>query len=77
MNSSSLCDWPKSRISNEGAEPPHVHAQQERKTAKFWLEPVALSASGRFSASDLRSIERIVVGNRERFLEAWNEFFGR
>ncbi len=21
--------------SNEGVEPPHVHAQQERKTAKF------------------------------------------
>jgi hypothetical protein len=56
--------------SNEGTEPPYVHAQQERKIAKFWLEPVALALSGRFSASDLRSIERIVLENRERFLEA-------
>ena len=61
--------------SNEGTEPPHVHAQHERKIAKFWLEPVALASSGRFSASELRSIERIVVENRERFLEAWYEFF--
>jgi hypothetical protein len=61
--------------SNEGTEPPHVHVQQERKIAKFWLEPVALASSGRFSASDLRLIERIVLENRVRFLEAWHEFF--
>jgi hypothetical protein len=59
-----------------GTESPHVHAQQERKIAKFWLEPVALASSGRFSASDLRSIERIVLENQVQFLEAWNEFFG-
>ena len=63
--------------SNEGDEPPHVDAQQERKMAKFWLNPVGLAASGRFSASELRSIERIVLENRERFLEGWYEFFGR
>ena len=61
--------------SNEGTESPHVHAQQERKIAKFWLGPVALASSGRFSASDLRSIERIVLENRAQFLEAWHEFF--
>ncbi len=32
---------------------------------------------GEFSASELRAIERIVLENRERFLEAWNEFFSR
>ena len=62
--------------SNEGTEPAHVHAQHERKMAKFWLDPVALGSTGRFSASELRPIERIVLENRERFLEAWNEFFG-
>ena len=62
--------------SNEDTESPHVHAQQERKIAKFWLEPVALASSGRFSASDLRSIERIVLENQVQFLEARNEFFG-
>ena len=63
--------------SNEGTEPAHVHAQAERKLAKFWLDHVALASSGRFSAYELRAIERIVLENRERFLEAWNEFFGR
>ena len=61
--------------SNEGTEPPHIHVQRERKTAKFWLEPVSLASSGRFSASELRWIERIVLENRKRFLEAWREFF--
>ena len=61
--------------SNEGAEPPHVHAQQERKIAKFWLVPVALASTGRFSASELRSNERIVLENREQFLKEWHEFF--
>ena len=63
--------------SNEGSEAPHVHVQHERKIAKFWLEPVSLAASGRFSAVELRSIERIVGDNQGRFLEVWNEFFGR
>ncbi len=43
--------------------------------AKFWLKPVALASTGRFSAFELRSIERIVLENRELFLEAWDEFF--
>ena len=43
--------------------------------AKFWLNPVALASAGRFSAFELRAIERIVLENREWFLEAWNEFF--
>jgi hypothetical protein len=63
--------------SNEGTEPPHIHVQHERKIAKFWLETVALASSGRFSASELRAIEGIVLENRQRFLEAWYEFFSR
>lgn len=44
---------------------------------KSWLDPIALASSGRFSASELRSIERMILENAERFLEAWHEFFGR
>jgi hypothetical protein len=62
---------------NEGDEPPHVHVQRERKLAKFWLDPVSLSRSSGFAAHELRQIEAIVIENRERFVEAWNEFFGR
>ena len=63
--------------SNDGDEPRHVHVRHDRKLAKFWLEPVALASSGRFSSPELRAIERIVGENQKRFLEAWNEFFGR
>ncbi|MHC4400288.1 MAG: DUF4160 domain-containing protein [Planctomycetota bacterium] len=61
--------------SNEGDEPRHVHVQHERKLAKFWLERVLLAYSRRFRAHELRAIERIVIDNRPRFLEAWNGFF--
>ena len=28
--------------SNEGTEPPHIHAEEAGAVAKFWLEPVSL-----------------------------------
>lgn len=27
-------------------EPPHVHVERDRQTAKFWLQPVRLERSG-------------------------------
>ena len=63
--------------SNEGAEPPHVHVQRERRLAKFWLSPVALASVTGYAAYELRRIERLVESNRDRFLEAWYGFFGR
>ena len=61
--------------SNEGTEPPHVHVQHESTVAKFWLNPVALAASGGFPAAELRTVEDLVTEQRQHFLEAWNEFF--
>jgi hypothetical protein len=63
--------------SNEWGEPPHIHVQSERKLAKFWLTPVTLASSTRFAAHELNQIQRIVQENRDAFLEAWNEHFGR
>jgi hypothetical protein len=60
---------------NEGKEPAHVHVQDGRKLAKFWLEPVSLASSRHFAAHELNAIAKIVSLNRERFLEAWNERF--
>ena len=60
---------------NEGTEPPHVHVQQERTLAKFWLDPVSLASAGRFSAHELGRIERIIVENRLSLMDAWHEFF--
>jgi len=59
--------------SNEKGEPPHIHVQRERFLAKFWLIPVALAGSKRFASHELRTLQKHVEENRERFLEAWNE----
>ena len=61
--------------SNEGGEPTHIHVQRDQMLSKFWLEPVALASSTRFSPRELRKIESIVLENRALFLEAWNEHF--
>ena len=62
-------------FSNEGAEPAHIHVQRDRKLAKFWLAPVSLAGSTGFSPRELRKVEVMVSENRERLLEAWNEYF--
>ena len=63
--------------SDEGnpREPPHVHVTQGDKVAKFWLDPIELSTSKRFSASESIALHKIVVKYRELFLEAWHAYF--
>jgi len=56
-------------------EPAHIHIQRDRMLAKFWLRPVVLASSTRFSARDLRKLTSLVKENEEVFLEAWNEYF--
>ena len=61
--------------SNEQGEPAHIHVQRDRMLAKFWLDPVSLAGSTRFSARDLRKVEGLVVENRDLLMERWNEYF--
>ena len=61
--------------SNENGEPPHIHIQRDRMLAKFWLNPLRLAGSTRFSSKELRKLETLVFDNRETFLEVWNEYF--
>lgn len=63
--------------SAEGTEPPHVHIRRDRSTAKFWLSPVRLARSRRFSDHELRSLQNLVEKNREKIMEVWNEHFNR
>jgi len=44
--------------------------------AKFWLKPVSIASSTRFSPGELRRIERMVVENKDTLMERWNEYFG-
>ena len=62
-------------FSNEGDEPPHVHVQDGRNLAKFWLEPIELVRSTGFAAHELTRIRTLVAEYRGTLLEAWNEFF--
>jgi hypothetical protein len=45
-------------------------------SAKFWLSPVQLAANFGFRASELRTIQLLVIDHQRDFLEAWDEFFG-
>jgi hypothetical protein len=58
-------------------EPPHVHVDRDERSAKFWLNPVALARNLGFSASDLRKIERIVSEHQFELLERWQKEYGR
>lgn len=62
--------------SNENNEPAHIHIQKDNCLAKFWLNPVVLASSVRFSAIELRQLSKLVKKNEKLFLERWNEYFG-
>lgn len=63
--------------SNEGDEPPHIHIQKDNMLAKFWLTPVALASSTRFSAFELRYLQKLVNDYKPLFEEAWHEHFSQ
>ncbi len=57
-------------------EPPHVHVERERKTCKFWLEPLGLARNHGFNARELNLIRRTVRTHLSTILEAWHEHCG-
>ena len=61
--------------SHEPNEPPHVHVDRDRLSAKFWLNPVGLARNLGFSAKELRQIERLVTEHQAKLLEKWNGYF--
>lgn len=62
--------------SHEPNEPPHVHIDRDDQSCKFWIQNVALARNLGFSAKELRDLEKLVIDNQQRLLEAWNEYFG-
>ncbi|MEX2092834.1 MAG: DUF4160 domain-containing protein [Pirellulales bacterium] len=56
-------------------EPPHVHVERDDSEAKYWLDPVRLQRSHGFAAREIRTIEKLVVENRQQLLDNWHEFF--
>jgi hypothetical protein len=50
--------------------------RRDDREAKFWLDPVALAANRGFAARELSKVRGMVQANRDRLLQAWNDFFG-
>jgi len=61
---------------NDRDEPRHVHVERDENRAKFWLNPVRLSASGGFGRMEINRLRMMVVENEIAFSRAWDEFFG-
>lgn len=59
----------------EGSEPPHVHVEHDRSTAKFWLDPVELAMRQGFRDHELNRMRLIVIEHRLAFTEAWHAHF--
>lgn len=64
-------------VSYDCIEPPHIHLAKGKdrsaRSAKFWLEPLALARNKGLSGSELRDARRIVEENKILFLEMWYE----
>lgn len=62
--------------SHESNEPPHIHIDRDNFSAKFWLEPVALSKNIGFRGKELRKLKLLVAENQTKLMEAWYGYFG-
>ena len=62
--------------SHEPNEPPHIHIDRDKLTAKFWLQPVSLAQNIGFPAKELRKLQSMTIENQTQLLEAWYEYFG-
>ena len=54
-------------------EPRHVHVRRDKRTCKYWLEPIALCKNYGFSPHELNEIRRLIQSNYVIILEAWRE----
>jgi hypothetical protein len=63
-------------FSHDIVEPPHVHVDRERFSAKFWLQPVGLARNLGFRARELRKIQAVIEEYQGQLLEAWNGHLG-
>lgn len=61
--------------SRETHEPAHIHVQTAEKSAKFWLNPVALARSVGYNQSELSRLHDLVEQHRDTFQEAWDDYF--
>lgn len=69
-----LDDYANFLRGRELALPKHQPAGGDE--AKYWLDPVQLTANYGFNVRELTEIARLVDEYRDQLLEAWNEHLG-
>ena len=62
--------------SHEPNEPPHVHIDRDKLSAKFWIQNPALARNLGYSAKELNKLLKLVQENQQDLLEAWYGYFG-
>ena len=62
-------------FSSDRGEPTHVHVGRDRKTAKFWLEPVQLEYNLGFATNELNKISALVQEHQAELVKAWHDYF--
>lgn len=62
--------------SHETNEPPHVHIDREKFSAKFWLVKVSLANNLGFQQKELNRLHELVSKNQEQLLDKWHGYFG-
>lgn len=63
--------------SNEQNEPAHVHIEKDNAIMKVWLADASMAYNKAFSQKEMNEVIRIVIENRTKIEEAWNEHFGK
>ncbi len=61
--------------SSDRYEPPHFHAIKAGNEAKIWLRPIEVEYCHGFNPAELNRIVKLIHRNRDRLLEAWNDYF--
>jgi len=61
--------------SGDRNEPPHVHVERDKNTAKIWLTPIRLQSNKGFRPAEIQDILRIIENHQEKLLEHWHEYF--
>ncbi|MBT3602119.1 MAG: DUF4160 domain-containing protein [Candidatus Latescibacteria bacterium] len=57
-------------------EPRHVHVKRDRKTCKFWIDPISLCKNWEFSPHELNQIHNLIQTHYVTLVEAWHEHCG-
>lgn len=58
-------------------EPLHIHVRREKRTCKFWIDPIMLAANHGFTARELNMIRKLIKSHRDIIVEAWYEHCGQ